>query len=420
MLLLVFTSLITSLRAQTIKEFQLDTATYLSELRSFTGTSLQSDELDDFESFIHLFDSLSYDHQMDIIEASNLMLKKRCRPRPHFISYQRAMMEFFYGDKTSHGYEEWFEGCILLLGDEKISQQIFLQWLKLSLSLLKENIFYASNTITWKVSSPSFSFHCEKTPSVCFEDVTVACYAGMDFIQIMNASGYIDPLNLQWVGKKGLVTWERVGMPESEINAQLGNYRINLKTSAYKADSVILNYPALIDSPLVGSLNDKVAVIKNMQRAKYPQFLSYKNSYEIHDIVPEIDYLGGLSIEGASFVGKGGQGKPAEMKIYSNDTLRISAKSDRFSMDGRAIRSPNTEILIYFGQDSIFHPDLVMDYEIARERLRLSKSEDFTSMGPYSNSYHNIDMNFEELLWVKGESLMQFQAMLGSSIGSYF
>ena len=31
--------------------------------------------------------------------------------------------------------------------------------------------------------------------TVRFEDVTVACYSGRDFIQIMNATGYIDPLD---------------------------------------------------------------------------------------------------------------------------------------------------------------------------------------------------------------------------------
>ena len=414
---LILTGLFTTVRAQSIREFQVDTATFISELRVFTGTSLQTDETPDFEKFIHLFDSLPYEHQMEIIEISNLMLSKRCRPRPHFITYQRVMMEFFNQNKTSHGYDAWHAGCNLLLKNEEISQQIVSQWFSLSLSLLEDNIFYSSNTITWKVSSPSFRFQCDSSPTVRFDNVTVACYAGMDFIQIMEATGYINPLTLEWVGSRGKVTWERVGIPDNEMYAQLGDFKINLKSSLYTADSAILYYPSLVEGEIIGRLDDKVTVIKQIQRAKFPQFTSYKNTYVIDEIAPGINYRGGLSIEGVSFVGSGAQGKPAELKIFSNDTLRIKALSHRFSMDGRFIRSPNTEVVIYFGQDSIFHPDLVLDYELNKEQLRLSKSEDFTSMGPYFNSYHNIDMNFDELLWVRGESMMKFQAMLGSSIG---
>ncbi len=92
---------------------------FISELRKFTGTNLQSDEEPDFERFVHLFDSLSYEHQMEIIEVSNLMLEKKCRPRPQFISFQRIMMEFFYENKTSHGYDEWLEGFKLFLNGER-------------------------------------------------------------------------------------------------------------------------------------------------------------------------------------------------------------------------------------------------------------------------------------------------------------
>ncbi len=52
-----------------------------------------------------------------------------------------------------------------------------------------------------------------------------------------------------------------------------------------------------------------------------------------------------------------------------------------------------------------------------KEQFRLNKSEDFTSQGPYSNSYHRIDMNFDELYWNRGESIMKFQALQGTSIG---
>lgn len=416
-IILTSACLFSSIKGQEIRVFQNDTATFISELSAFTGSNLQSDEVPDFERFKILFDSLPYMHQMEIIELSNLMLEKKCRPRPHFISFQRNLLEFFYKNKTIHGYDEWMEGYRLFLNGDRALLPTINQWLELSLRLLEDNVFYSSNLILWKVATPSFRFQTDETMTIQFEDVTVACYAGKDFIQIMDASGYIDPLTLQLVGLRGKVTWESVGMPDTEMFAQLGNYNINLKTSSYSADSVLLYYPALFDGQVLGRLDDKVTLIQDIQRAKYPQFISYKNSYHLEEYVSGINYRGGLSIEGPNLVGSGVAGVPAEIEIFSNDTLRVRAKSHRFTMNGRFIRSLKSEVSIFFGKDSIFHPDLILDYDVAKEQLRLSKSEDFTSQGPYSNNYHNIDMNFDELLWNREESMMKFQAMLGSSIG---
>ena len=209
------------LHAQSIREFTRDTGQYVTELTTFTGTYLESSEMPDFYRFLHVYDSLSYEQQLQIIEVSNLLLKRKCRPRPHFIKYQRTMMEFFTENKTSHGYEEWLEGLILLLKSEDATLAAIDLLLSLSLSLLEDNVFYSTKSVTWRVSTPTFKFHTDEKLTVEFEDVIIACYYDRDYIQIKNATGYIDPIELHWYGSHGLVSWERTGMPENEMNAVL-------------------------------------------------------------------------------------------------------------------------------------------------------------------------------------------------------
>lgn len=403
--------------AQSIREFSRDTGLFVSELTAFTGTHLESTELPDFQRFLHVFDSLSFEQQLEIIDMSNMLLKRKCRPRPHFISYQRIMMEFLTEGKTSFGYDAWLEGTSQLLLRQDASIREIDQWLSLSLSLLDENIIYQSNSITWRVSGPSFQFHMDKTMTVFFEDVTVACYSGRDFIQVRDASGYIDPLELYWYGTRGMVTWERAGMPDNEMNAILGDFQINLKTPGYTADSASLYYPALFDGIALGKLEDKVTLITDLSSIVYPKFISYKSSYRIDNFVPGIHYSGGLSIEGSNLVGSEVGGKPAMLEIFGGDTLRMRVESDRVSMNGRFIRAPHASVSIYFGTDSIYHPDLEFSFDVARDMLRLNKTVDFKSLGPYSNSYHKIDMNFDELSWNRGESTMTLQALQGTSVG---
>jgi len=173
----------------------------------------------------------------------------------------------------------------------------------------------------------------------------------------------------------------------------------------------------LFEGIALGKLEDKVTLIKDLSSIVYPKFLSYKSSYRIENFIPGIHYSGGLAIEGANLVGSSVGGVPAVLEIFANDTLRLKAKTNRVSMNGRFIRSPHASISIYFGQDSIFHPDLELSFDVSKDLLRLNKSEDFKSLGPYSNSYHNIDMNFDELSWIRGESFMKLQALQGTSVG---
>jgi len=405
------------LNAQTIREFSRDTGLYVSELTTFTGNYLESSEIPDFQRFLHVYDSLEFQQRMEIIDVSNLMLKRRCRPRPHFISYERIMMEFFTQGKTSHGYDEWLEGILLLLKNNETTIRDIDQWLSISFKLLEDNMLYESNTISWKISTPSFKFQTEETMRVIFDDVTIACYSGRDFIQIMDASGYVNPLELYLYGTHGIVTWERAGMPEDELNAVLDNFLINLKTPGYTADSVKLYYPALFEGIALGKLEDKVTLIKDLASIAYPKFTSYKSSYRIDDYVPGINYAGGLSIEGANLVGSSVDGVPAVLEVFADDTLRVRAEADRVSMNNRFIRSPDASITIYLGSDSIYHPDQELSYDVARDLLRLNKNDDFKSLGPYADSYHNIDMNFDELSWNRGESFMNLQALQGTSVG---
>ncbi len=403
--------------AQSIREFTSDTGQYVNELSLFTGAHLESSEISDFQRFLVVYDSLSYEQQLEIIEVSNLMLKRRCRPRPHFIKYQRIMMEFFTEHKTSHGYDEWLEGFTLFLKRKDASLAAIDQLLTLSLGLLNENTLYRSNSIAWRVSTPTFQFHSDEKLTVSFDDVIIACYFDRDFIQIKSATGYIDPLELHWYGSHGIVTWERAGMPENELNAILADFKINLKTPGYTADSAKLFYPALFEGIALGKLEDKVTLIKDLSSVVYPKFLSYQNSYRVENFVPGIHYSGGLAIEGANLIGSAVGGEPALLEIFADDTLRLKARTNRVAMNGRFIRAPHASISIYFGQDSIFHPDLELSFDVSKDMLRLNKSEDFKSLGPYSNSYHNIDMNFDELSWTRGESFMKLQALQGTSVG---
>lgn len=403
--------------AQGIREFSPDTALFVTELRQFTGNLLEAAEKLDFEGFVHLYDSLPYENRLEVIDISNQMIALRCRPRPHFITYQRVIIEFFGEDKLDKNYIEWLDGFRILLGSREATVGNINQFLSLSYSLLEENVLYQSNSIAWKLSGPDFEFDTRERMTILCQDVSIACYSGKDFIQITNANGSIDPMTLQFKGKGGRVNWERAGLPASEVFADLDTYRINLKTPGYTADSVRLYYPDLFGEVALGKIEDKVVLVKDIASATYPKFYSYRSDYRIIDYIPGVNYSGGISVEGSRLVGSGSSGQVSVIDFYSNDTLRVRARTNRVILSSSNISSMHTMVSVYFATDSIYHPDLQLSFNISKDLLRLNKTENFKSQGPYSNSYHNIDMSFDELSWDRAEPLIKLQALQGTSVG---
>ena len=165
-------------------------------------------------------------------------------------------MEFLTEGKTSLGYEAWLEGTSQLLLRQDATIRDIDQWLSLSYSLLDENIVYQSNSITWRVSGPSFQFHMDEAMRVIFEDVTVACYSGRDFIQEISRA----------------------------------------RTFGFLKDIEILRDNGLAKG---GSLDN--AIVIDEFRILNEDGLRYKNEFVRHKI---LDFLGDLALMGGPVIGR--------------------------------------------------------------------------------------------------------------------
>ena len=92
-LLLVLTS---SSYSQQIKSFTADTAQYLDEIRRFSGNYIKETEKPVLEKFTGAWASgvFSWDEMKEIVDISNLMLRRYARPSPDFMNYFDVLMIF--------------------------------------------------------------------------------------------------------------------------------------------------------------------------------------------------------------------------------------------------------------------------------------------------------------------------------------
>jgi hypothetical protein len=414
--------LATSGYGQVVNSFSPDPVLFIDQFEEFMSKNISNDDEIILDRFIEGWktDSLFfYDKKENIIKTCNLLKERKARPSPDFIYYLLAIEAYRNIPSKMDTYEKWEEALSYYLKNNKVTVTKIRHFIKSIPLLLEDNILFSSSYLVWKSSSGDFDIEVsDDGVRIVFEKTALVCYSKKDSINIYETSGWADPIENSWQGNGGLVTWERAGFGTNEVFAKLGSYQIELKKSEYTASNVDFTSIHYFDSPLDGDLEDAVRMIKDPSDATYPRFTSYTKVFELKDFFENIDYVGGLSMRGAKLVGTGTVDKKANLFLYNNDTLFMKAASVYFAFTKDKVTGRNTEVTFFLERDSIYHPDLLFNYFDNRKELNLLRTEDYTSQGPYFNSYHNIDMIFEQLTWRYGEPFLQFTMSRGSTLGN--
>lgn len=408
----------TMLKAQ-IKSFTEDPVKFISELQTYFEASEKKegrDYIDDFNKLYWSIGKIDAGKQQDIYKNCNQMLKRRFKPTPEFRAYLNAVKAFVDNNLSANVWSDW-QTCFDKMANGK-SNKYFVDYIQMSENLFADNTFYKSVTTTWKADNRNWQIICDSVPMVRFASLNLRCYAKGDSSTIYNTSGTFFPTTGTWTGKGGKVNWKRVGIPESEVSAELKNYKITLKSGGYEADSVIfLNKNYFQGKPLQGKLSEKIVADATDKNASYPRFESYSQRYQIKSLFPNVDFEGGFTQVGARFIGSGTKESPAFVvfKRNSKDFLRVEGRS--FVITKERLTCPEAKAVFHLDKDSIIHPSLDFKYFIDSNKVVLYRSGDGSTAAPYYDSFHQVDIDAEQITWKTNEPQILLRTIPGSSLG---
>lgn len=420
LLFILIFNIFSNAKSQQIREFTADSTIFIDEIKKFTANYISADESGILENFIFLWQSggFSWEEMTEITLNTTRLVKKNGRASPHFIKYLEIINILYEPNFKEVGRDDWQKALSNMLADKNTGLKTFDEFLKSSIILLKDDELFNLPGNIWKGNNPSYRFqYKDDNIRVLFEPFNLTCYSKRDSMTIFNTSGTFDMINNSWHGGQGLVTWERAGLSRDEVYVNLNSFAVDLRKSEYKADSVLFTYKKYLDTPVQGRFEDKVMLIPDPQRATYPKFFSFQNKYILPDLFKSIEYIGGLSMQGARLIGTGSSIEPAVLNVFDNGELRLHIESQQFLFAARSVNSPGAKITLYLETDSLFHPDLQFSYNESTDEIRFTKSKTYTSASPYTNTYHKMDMNFEEFYWKRSERIVRFRPLTGTSIG---
>ena len=125
-------------------------------------------------------------------------------------------------------------------------------------------------------------------------------------------------------------------------------------------------------------------------------------------------------VHGNRFVSKGEDGQLASLIFYRNGQQFIKVSSERISITGKRVLGSDASVKIIFANDSITHPGLNLIYNLEDRRLDLISDEKGISSSPYVNTYHDLDMRFQQLRWNIDDDKIVFGTIPGNTSQAAF
>lgn len=406
--------------AQTKAQFSTEPTEFISQLGEYFSTSSTKKKAEEyfkeFEKFF-LSPQVSDDLRNRIIQDCNLLRKlKSAHPLPDYKNLIEVLKLTDNNPNISGAnFTVWHNQLV-----KKLSVKPNLKYIN---KFIQSTNMYAQNrtlgytsAIQWRIDTKDAVFvEGEKQMEIEVPQTRLVCASQTDSIIIFDTKGKYLFDDMQWSGKEGRITWERVGLPADQTFATFGEYNHDMTKSTVnikKAKFVNKDYFA---EPLYGAVEHRLISVQSLHGKNYPKFETTDERREVKQIFKDMDYHGGFSQEGAKMRGSGTGENPAELSIFRNDTLFLVVKSLSFTLYPNRIESAQAAISVKLDDREIVHPGLHFTYLDKGRVIRMIRLGEGIEQTKYFDTYHMVNMDVQQIRWHMDQPYMELGMIDGAA-----
>ena len=340
---------------------------------------------------------------------------------PEQFGYARSVQAALSGDSLRVPFAAWDEAVRRSM-ERRRSARDFGPVLALGKDLLLDGTFYETKSVSWSFEGPmAISITDEGQVQFVFgPSGNLLALAKGDTLLVQQTGGVYDFSKERFDGRSGRVDWGRSGWDPSKNYADFDAYSVRLKTASLTVDSARFT-TELFPDPLLGQLTDKARVRKRDEAtgaakdaARYPRFDTYVNRLSMPNLVPGVDFEGGLTVRGAELQGKGNDETPAILRFRRGDTVMVECRSSLFILRADQFSGQGVEAVLRMEGDSLYHPELNVRFNLDAARLFLIRTDEGLGPRPFSDSYHNLFIDCNVLSWGMEDTRIRLEGPPGS------
>lgn len=350
--------------------------------------------------------------EKDRIKAiAEKMHTDKIRIYPDFYAYFFAIDQFASSLQLPSSIIAWNDYAMNLLAQG--NSKGFSDLMKFTGEFMQSGKLFDRNTVQWYAHEVKFGFVYDSLLGMQFDKANLLCSTVKDTSIIEKTKGYYSYERSLWTGQGGVVTWRRFNLDPKSVYAELSRYSVDLNQSEYAADSVVFRNLNYYKSPMIGSLQDKVFSSPPNPRTAYPRFVSYVKNFVVPNVFPNIDFEGGLTMEGMSLIGSGDGQQRASLTFKRDGKIFGRMLSNAIQIGDERLFADRVAATFYLEGDSLYHPGLRMRYTNNNRQLILFRSETGVADSPFFNSFHMIDLYVEAMYWDIDKMEIAFRRLEG-------
>ncbi len=420
-LLLTLFFFVFSINAQTLKEFSPDPGIFLEQLEEYVTKNKMEEIAVQFKQFKTNYQGGAFNEEQKttIFEICNDMLKQKMSPASFFLPYMKTCNVIALKDSGGGKLDEFNTTIKSVMGDiEKRNFNDFKAYMKFADVFYTHKALRKSTASEWRMEATKYDVNYgDKKLEVKFLQGDLVGVRKKDSIRIEETTGSYFPFEDKWVGEKGQVSWERLGL--ENVFVKLGKYEFETKKNAYICKDATLHYQKYFPGkPIQGVFEDRIIVSSSSGKSTFPRFESNDKVLRIDNIGADVAYVGGFRLSGTTVYGYGNKQSPARLEVKNSKTGKIAMRtySEQFLIkeDIRRIVSEGTETSLYFGKDSIYHPSSNIRFEIDEKTLTIERGDRGSDRNPFFDSYHQINLDTDRLDWaLETDSIVIGQKTIG-------
>jgi hypothetical protein len=466
--LLFFVSTCTSVAVLGQQKFSGDAAAYPSEVETMMAVTKNQECIDAGSALVSSWGSFSAIQQKAVVELSQKLVKsKKLRANPHFRDFYLTLSGL-----QGRGMGGAQLDTFLIITDKFIETMQGGQmetFFKTTRLITQDGLLYQSSYNSLKVEGGSFGFSIKSAaqgsmmpdempvdtvdhfedwdnfdqnedswstleeepvqeeqimdvgyspppqpnidgPIIVLTGVTLVITTAVDTVQIKNTSGAVSLTTGLFVGEGGTFDWSSVGL--SDVYCDLGGYNFPIKGYKIVSEGARLHYPSQTDSIPIGVFEYNSVKARSYADKNYPRFKSFYSNIPVKGLDKNIEYHGGFSMSGKRIYSSSIDEGFSEIKVLKDNEVKIKAVSNRFQLGDSLITSDYTKLVIYQGEDSIYHPGTILKYNKNRELLRVTKTNGYR-MAPFIDSYHKLEITADALIWDLNSDKIAFNIING-------
>ena len=361
------------------------------------------------DSFIVRYSSYSVESKKLVIDLLNSIRKTRLK-KIEF--YDQVLQSIILVDSIGKGnganIDSWLTSYNQFIANKKETTNHKQKFIEANYNVLANSLLIPkTRKVKWGTTG-ELVYDSKDVIKYSIKGSDLYCTSGLDSLSIADVEASFLPSTQMIEISKAKIYWDSNVFSKDSLYVVAKDISINVKQKGFVADSVVLHSKYFFNKKVLGSVEKRVET-KNVKKKVYPIFKSYIKNYYFKNITPGVDFHGGVELRKNKLYGVGDNTRKAVLHCKKSEKDAFLFNSKSFVFTRGSIFSEETSVSVRLMEDSIYHPEMTVNYDIKQGKLTVSKNRNKLSESPFSNSFNSFDMFLKSLSWKIGDKEIVFE-----------